>query len=45
MLRVTFESDTKRAMGLKEYLVVYGQAQIEEGGAPELLQKLAQVFL
>lgn len=42
---VTFESDTKSAMGLIEYLVVYGQARIEEGGAPELLQKLAHVYL
>ena len=42
---VTFESDTKSALGLKEYLVVYGQAHIEEGGAPELLQKLAYIYL
>ena len=42
---VTFESDTRSAMGLKEYLVVYGQARIEEGGAPELLQKLAHVYI
>ncbi len=32
-------------MGLTEYLVIYGQAQIETGGAPELLQKLAWVYL
>ncbi len=42
---VTFESDTKSEMGLTEYLVVYGQARIDEGGAPELLQKLAYVYL
>ena len=42
---VTFESEKKSAMGLTEYLVVYGQARIEEGGAPELLQKLAEVYL
>jgi PPOX class probable F420-dependent enzyme len=42
---VTFESDAKSAMGLTEYLVVYGQARIEEGGAPELLQKLAHVYI
>ena len=42
---VTFESDTKSSMGLTEYLVVYDQACIDEGGAPELLQKLAQVYL
>ena len=42
---VTYESDTRSALGLKEYLVVYGQARIEEGGAPELLQKLAYIYL
>jgi PPOX class probable F420-dependent enzyme len=31
--------------GLKEYLVVRGRARIEEGGAPELLQRLAHVYL
>jgi PPOX class probable F420-dependent enzyme len=31
--------------GLKQYLVVHGRAQIEEGGAPELLQRLAYVYL
>jgi len=44
-IALTFESGTKSAMGLAEYLVVYGQASIEEGGAPELLQKLAHVYL
>ena len=42
---LTFESGAKSAMGLTEYLVIYGQARIEEGGAPELLQKLAHVYL
>ena len=42
---VTFESATKSDMGLTEYLVVYGQARIEEGGAAELLQKLAYVYI
>jgi PPOX class probable F420-dependent enzyme len=42
---VTFECDTKSDMGLTEYLVVYGQARIEEGGAPELLQELAYVYI
>ena len=27
--------------GLKEYLVIHGRARLEEGGAPELLQRLA----
>ncbi len=42
---ITFESQKKSAMGLTEYLVVYGQAKIETGGAPELLQKLAYVYI
>lgn len=44
-IALTFESDAKSAMGLTEYLVVYGQARIEKGGAAELLQKLAYVYL
>lgn len=31
--------------GLDEYLVVYGTAEITEGGAPELLQELAHTYL
>jgi PPOX class probable F420-dependent enzyme len=31
--------------GLKHYLVVHGRARIEEGGAPELLQRLARTYL
>lgn len=42
---ISFESKTMSAMGLTEYLVIYGQATIEEGGAPELLQKLAEVYI
>ena len=42
---VTFECDTKSDMGLTEYLVIYGLARIDEGGAPELLQKLAHVYV
>ena len=31
--------------GLQQYLVVHGTARITEGGAPELLQELAHVYL
>ena len=31
--------------GLKQYLVVHGRARLTEGGAPELLQRLAHVYL
>ena len=42
---VTFEGTRIHSPGLKEYLVVHGRARITEGGAPELLQRLARVYL
>jgi PPOX class probable F420-dependent enzyme len=30
---------------LKRYLVIYGTARVTEGGAPELLQRLAHTYL
>jgi PPOX class probable F420-dependent enzyme len=42
---LSFEGSAIRPPGLREYLVVYGTATIEEGGAPELLQELAHVYL
>ena len=35
----------KNALGFQDYLVVYGQARITEGGAPELLERLAQAYI
>ena len=35
----------KNAMGLQEYLVIYGQARVTEGGAVPLLQRLARIYL
>ena len=42
---LSFEGSVVRPPGLNEYLVVRGTAAIEEGGAPELLQELAEVYL
>jgi PPOX class probable F420-dependent enzyme len=42
---LSFEGSSVRPPGLKEYLVVHGRARIEEGGAAELLQRLARVYL
>src|SRR5262245_2547283 len=42
---ISFEGSEVRPPGLKEYVVAYGRAAIEEGGAPELLQELAHVYL
>ena len=36
---------TRNAMGLDEYLVVHATARVVDGGAPELLQRLAHVYL
>ena len=35
----------KNAMGLLEYLIVHGQARITEGGAADLLQRLARIYM
>ncbi len=42
---LSIETGTHNAMGLTEYLVVYGTARITEGGAAELLQHLAHTYL
>jgi PPOX class probable F420-dependent enzyme len=42
---LSFEGTRVHPPGMKEYLVVHGRARIEEGGAPELLQRLARVHL
>src|SRR5271165_1514750 len=38
-------SDKTNAQGLREYLVVYGNARITEGSAVPLLQGLAKLYL
>jgi PPOX class probable F420-dependent enzyme len=45
--RVALSIEAKGAneLGLQEYLVVHGRARIQEGGAPELLQKLARTYI
>lgn len=42
---LSLEGTKVRPPGLKEYLVVHGRARIEEGGAADLLQRLAHVYL
>jgi PPOX class probable F420-dependent enzyme len=42
---LTVETDRTNPMGLREYLVVHGRARITEGGAAELLQRLARTYL
>jgi PPOX class probable F420-dependent enzyme len=42
---LSMEAEGTNVMGLREYLVVHGRARITEGGGPELLQRLAHVYL
>jgi len=42
---LSIETQGTNAIGLREYVVVHGRATVEEGGAPELLQRLAHTYL
>ncbi|MCC7078428.1 MAG: PPOX class F420-dependent oxidoreductase [Acidimicrobiia bacterium] len=42
---LTVEAEGSNPVGMTNYLIVYGTARLVEGGAPELLQKLAEVYL
>jgi hypothetical protein len=42
---LSIEAGTRNSIGLDEYVVIHGRARITEGGAPELLQCLARVYL
>ncbi|MFN8506921.1 MAG: PPOX class F420-dependent oxidoreductase [Dehalococcoidia bacterium] len=42
---LSIETDVMNPIGLQEYLVVHGRVRIEDGGAPELLQRLAHRYL
>ena len=42
---LSIEAGTRNEIGLNEYIVIHGRARITEGGAPELLQRLARVYL
>lgn len=42
---ISFEGSQIQPPGLKQYAVVHGSAAVEEGGAADLLQELAHVYL
>ena len=42
---INIESPTHSDTGLREYLTIYGQATIEEGGAPDLSAELAETYI
>lgn len=44
-IAISVPSTTTNAWGLLEYLVVYGTARVTEGGAAEMLQRLAHTYL
>jgi PPOX class probable F420-dependent enzyme len=44
-IALSVESSEVNAMGMREYLVLQGTARVEPGGAPELLQALAHVYV
>ncbi len=42
---LSFEAPGATAMGLREYMVVHARVALTEGKAPELLHRLAQVYI
>jgi PPOX class probable F420-dependent enzyme len=42
---LSLETGGRNEIGLDNYLVVHGRARVTEGGAPELLQRLAYVYI
>ena len=42
---LSFEAPGANEIGMRNYVVLYGRARITEGGAPELLQRLAHVYV
>ncbi|WP_043503705.1 PPOX class F420-dependent oxidoreductase [Georgenia sp. SUBG003] len=42
---LSFEGTGANAVGMRDHLVVHGRARIVEGGAPELLHRLAQTYV
>ena len=42
---LSMETGRKGRTGLDEYLVIHGRARVVPGGAPEVLQRLAYVYM
>lgn len=42
---LTVEAEGANPIGMANYLIVYGNARLVEGGAAELLQRLAAVYI
>lgn len=44
-ITLSIEGDGTNEVGMREHLVLSGTATVERGGAPELLQELARVYV
>ena len=42
---LSIEADNVNPIGMQEYLVIRGRARLQAGGAPDLLQRLARVYI
>jgi len=42
---LTVEGTGANPVGMRDYLIVRGRARLQEGGAPDLLQRLARVYV
>src|SRR4051812_17783384 len=42
---LSMQAPERNAIGLQHYLVIRGRARLTEGGGPELLNRLAQVYV
>lgn len=42
---LTVETEGANPIGMANYLIVEGEARLEAGGAPQLLQELAEVYV
>ena len=42
---ISIQSPTKNQVGINEYAVLYGEARVEEDGAPALGRQLAEIYM
>lgn len=42
---LSMEAEGRNEMGLDHYLIVHGTARVTDGGAADLLQRLAEIYL
>jgi PPOX class probable F420-dependent enzyme len=42
---ISMEGTGANEIGMQHYLVIHGRARVEDGGAPEMLQRLAETYV